>query len=1122
MFAATRSILLAVFLSLVVPFAIGGDAGSSSIRLRSTLVTRPAATPIMPQGGAALIRFDGVLQPGVGAAADDLGIRLVAPLAADAWLAWLPPGGVRRARQLPGFSWLAPYEWKAKIAPEFAGALPDDTGQPILISIDLIGHADVAGLSARLEELGLRVEGAGGGSPAVGGVSERRARITALATAPVLAATREIIARWPEVLWIGRRPYYGLLNQSTIWVGQSGLEQDAVTPNMENTAQPVFENGLRGEGQIISILDTGLDADSAFFYDEALGLPPVVEGTGTGVPDLAQRKVIIVDFLWDQDDPDNVEDWGDHPHGTEVAGAALGDLAITPGGFDAGDGMAPMAKLIVQDGGYGNDSCSDIPAVGCPAVDLKPYYRQAYDQGSRISTNSWGDREDPTGFPWVRNIYSTGSEDVDTVMWEHPDMLIVFAAGNSGIWDDESLISPGTAKNILTVGATGRGLSAWQVPDWSSQGPAEDGRLKPDVVIPGKDVETAMGDGDITTFNSHTSQVSGTSLATPAAGGFAALVREYFVKGYYPTGVPVAEDEFTPSAALLKATLVNSAAPVSASPPVPATDQGWGRILLDDALYFPGDPRRLYLVDETTGFAASGDPADDITFTVQFPEEMLKLTLAWTDYPSFPAAATNLVNDLDLELEAPDGTLYRGNVITGGLSQPGGSADRVNNLEAIRIASPQPGLWTARVRPYAITVPTQHYALVVNGGLPAPGIVLDRVSLSADDGIGGDGDGILEPGESDDLPLALRNSGDTPATHVRAHVESLLPSVRVLQGESFCADLDPGAQADCGPAHLRIQIATDHPCTDPVSLRLSYLAERASRSEELELPTGTEQVFLSDDFEGTTTWQHVASESTAVAGDWIIDDPIGTPHQAEDDATIDPGSFCLFTGQNNGNEDGTIDVDEGIVVARSGAYDLSAHPEAHLRLSRWWGLRYQNRSPQDYFEVAIRENSAAEDQQLERLGMETTVPRWTEVGFRVADFVTPGPEVELKVAASDDSDSISHTTEAAIDEIIFWDPLCDDFIPAPLPVLDLGVAAVGGDLLLSWSRPPGDSWHGRPDRYRIYRSETVQGGYALLEELSGLGESLAWTDDGAGSVTPAFFTYEVIAATAAGDADALP
>jgi hypothetical protein len=175
----------------------------------------------------------------------------------------------------------------------------------------------------------------------------------------------------------------------------------------------------------------------------------------------------------------------------------------------------------------------------------------------------------------------------------------------------------------------------------------------------------------------------------------------------------------TPSAALLKATLIGSATQMGdPGYPLSTMEQGWGRILLDDALYFAGDSRRLFAVDRRSTFSAPTDPAEEHRVMVLSRELPLRVVLTWTDYPSTPAASVNLVNDLDLEVKSPTGDLYRGNAPQGSINA---SADRVNNVEVVRVIRPRPGTWTVRVIPHAVPQPVQGYAVVATGDTPVGG-----------------------------------------------------------------------------------------------------------------------------------------------------------------------------------------------------------------------------------------------------------------------------------------------------------------------------------------------------------------------------------------------------------------
>ncbi|HYO11717.1 MAG TPA: S8 family serine peptidase, partial [Thermoanaerobaculia bacterium] len=275
------------------------------------------------------------------------------------------------------------------------------------------------------------------------------------------------------------------------------------------------------------------------------------------------------------------------------------------------------------------------------------------------------------------------------------------------------------------VGATLRGTSANSMASFSSCGPTADGRLKPEVTVPGSNIVSANNDLSTTTNNCGTLSLSGTSMATPGAAGLTALIRQYFTDGWYPTGSEVSTDGFTPSAALLRATLVNSAVSMTGTTAIPANCQGWGRVLLENALFFTGQTRRLWVKDNAAAFA-TGSTGEDRTFSFSVSSgEPFKVTLAWTDFPSTPAANPNINNDLDLIVTGPTGTVWRGNVFSGGASATAGTADRRNTLEQVLIASPASGVYTVTVRSFNVPNGPQPFALVVTGnategGTPPP------------------------------------------------------------------------------------------------------------------------------------------------------------------------------------------------------------------------------------------------------------------------------------------------------------------------------------------------------------------------------------------------------------------
>jgi len=344
-------------------------------------------------------------------------------------------------------------------------------------------------------------------------------------------------------------------------------------------------------------------------------------------------------------------------------------------------------------------------------------------------------------------------------------MAIFFAAGNSGadgtpsppfgicangngVVDPDSLNSPGTAKNVITVGATesdradgGLASAPWllinlcfatdpvstdTVADdpngmaaFSSRGPTDDGRTKPDLVAPGTNIVSNRSHypGATTLWSAHETNdhyvySGGTSMSTPLVAGSAVLVRQWLQS----------QGLADPSAAMLKAVLLNTTVDIAPGQYGAGSTQevpyarpnsvaGWGRANLD--FINAAMPYHLWLDDHAAGL----NTGDTITYTDSAAQPLrvlsdtlpLRVMLAWTDPPASLSAATQLVNDLDLRVTAPGGGVYYGN--------GGASADRTNNVEGVIINAPTPGLYTITIQGFNVPTATQPYALAVSGAL---------------------------------------------------------------------------------------------------------------------------------------------------------------------------------------------------------------------------------------------------------------------------------------------------------------------------------------------------------------------------------------------------------------------
>ena len=527
----------------------------------------------------------------------------------------------------------------------------------------------------------------------------------------------------------------------------------AVDPGRE----PLWDHGLFGTGQIISISDSGLDANEAWFTTLNKGLGDHTEITTADSPVPPALGAAHVDnkiyAYWVQPGATAYDNTvacpGGSPtsyHGTHTSGTIAGDAggsvgatnytASTPttSGHELADGMAPNAQLLFQDIGNDTSGCLSITNLGGTL-------RQAHAAGAGIHSASWGSSS--------AGAYGGSDRVVDNTLSQIEDLLFVVSAGNSGS-AATTTGSPGNAKNSITVGALGHAGSR-VVASFSSRGPTQDGRIKPDIMAPGSSTVSAAGDASTTaTIEAAVSKsLSGTSMAAPTIAGNAGLVRQYFMDGFYPRGSKTAADTYTPSGMAMKAVLLNGTNPVLGSAP---SDQfgtgnyGWGRGWTDSNLWFSTTPsafgddnRRLRLFERTNASGLKTADVHEYTINNVQAGQELRATLTWYDPEATGGAALTLVNNLDLEVVGPGATLYRGNVFASGVSVTGGSADIRNTVEQVRLTTPTAGSYTVRVKATAVpggsrpNTNRQGYALALSGrfGLPDTAAFPAPTGLSA-------------------------------------------------------------------------------------------------------------------------------------------------------------------------------------------------------------------------------------------------------------------------------------------------------------------------------------------------------------------------------------------------------
>jgi subtilisin-like proprotein convertase family protein len=627
-------------------------------------------------------------------------------------------------------------------------------------------------------------------------------------------------------------------------------------------------------------------------------------------------------------------------HGTNVASIAAGynadagaPLKEDSAGFNHGLGVAPFALV----GASKIFDCSGAFASFVPGTLAEA----AYVGSARISNNSWG-----TSGLTSWGDYTARSQQYDglvrdvrgSVPGDQP-MVEVFAAGNDGVGHagdglpdpDEgygTIMAEATAKNVITVGAAegvrasgtdGCGVSnsgansARDIIDFSSRGPTDDGRLKPDLVAPGTHVTGAApqhggysGTGTCTPAfgGALYSLVSGTSQAAPQVSGAAALLRHWYRR----------TELADPSPAMTKALLVNTATDLAGGDSGqgttiaagPNTDQGWGRVNLGTA--FESTARAYH--DQVDAFDSSGQSVRR-AYRSQSAAKPVRVTLAWTDAPG-STVGDAWVNNLDLEVQA-GGHRYLGNVFAGALSHTGGSPDTRNNVESVYLPAGAADRFTVTVTGTQISgngVPNsgdgtdQDFALVVSNAAEqdAPVLVHDATTV-ADPGPGGDGDAVLESDEQVELTEAVRNVGTDPAGGLTATL-SAGGGLTVTQDGSGYGPLAVDAtdtnavpfeaelsnQAACGvdvPATL--DVTTTTPAVETQRIPLT-LATGEPGSAELHNASGLPMAVPDNDGAGASSSVFVAERGRIKDLDVRLPGSAGTPaidHDFLGDVVID-------------------------------------------------------------------------------------------------------------------------------------------------------------------------------------------------------------------------------------------
>lgn len=358
---------------------------------------------------------------------------------------------------------------------------------------------------------------------------------------------------------------------------------------------------------------------------------------------------------------------GSETHGTPCTGIVFGDgtsLAVRRG-------LLPDGQPIFGDYGQVNNRYVHTQEL------LSPPYEAVFQ------SNSWGSGR--------TTEYTSTSMQMDDILFDQ-DIVLLQSQSNAG---DQMSRPQAWAKNILSVGGIRHQNTQTLTDDaWNggaSVGPAADGRIKPDLCHWYDNIDTIQAGGGGTDFG-------GTSAATPIVAGHFGLFFQMWHDGIFGNSTGATVFDSAPKATLSRAIMINTADAYDFSGPgddLRRTHQGWGRPDLE-TLY---DARNeMFFVNE--------DVVLEETDVAIFPIEVepgtprLAVTMVYLDRPGTTSASVHRINDLSLEVIAPNGsTSYWGNqgLLQGNESTSGGASNTRDVVENVLVSNPTAGTWTVRV-----------------------------------------------------------------------------------------------------------------------------------------------------------------------------------------------------------------------------------------------------------------------------------------------------------------------------------------------------------------------------------------------------------------------------------------
>jgi hypothetical protein len=410
-------------------------------------------------------------------------------------------------------------------------------------------------------------------------------------------------------------------------------------------------------------------------------------------------------------------------HSTHVAGT------IIAGGVNAGaKGMAYKGQLKTYDWTSVESEMGTAASAGMELSNHSWGYIQGWDMG----TGSWvwhGNEAISPIEDYLFGFYNSQARTWDMIANNAPNFLICKSAGNDrgegpgnagqggnpekdgGTDGYDCIAGSGISKNILTVGAVYEvlnytGPSSVSMSSFSCWGPADDGRIKPDIVGKGVNLYSSSS-GSNTAYET----MSGTSMSSPNVVGTAALLQQLYQQTH--AGTPM-------RASTLKGLIIHTADECGSNVG-PDYKFGWGLMNAERAgNIIAEDDVMQNSIDELT-LQNGGTYTRQVMASGTTP---LWVTICWSDpHGAIPAASLNprtplLKHDLDLKIEDEQGNVYypyKLNPESPASAATTDSKNYVDNVEKVYIANPTAGTYTITVNHEGTLTANQVFSIILSG-----------------------------------------------------------------------------------------------------------------------------------------------------------------------------------------------------------------------------------------------------------------------------------------------------------------------------------------------------------------------------------------------------------------------